>query len=168
MYLDPSSEHINMTILVSLGITPGSCTPHHKIFVHRHAPWLAPSLSHAPFLVLFTSRHRNDTAAAPVCFSRCIVGFAFSSLRRDVKHFDVRRRNVVRRCVVRRCVVRRSWLGIPILDSVPWDGRNSEFRFRVPEPRTFRRKLKSENLKTPLVENRNSGSYFSGIPEFRL
>ncbi len=54
-----------------------------------------------------------------------------------------------------------SWLGIPILDSVPWDGRNSEFRFRVPEPRTFRRKLKSENLKTPLVENRNSGSYFS-------
>jgi hypothetical protein len=60
------------------------------------------------------------------------------------------------------------WLGIPILDSVPWDGRNSEFRFRVPEPRTFRRKLKSENLKTPLVENRNSGSYFSGIPEFRL
>ena len=61
-----------------------------------------------------------------------------------------------------------AWLGIPILDSVPWDGRNSEFRFRVPEPRTFRRKLKSENLKTPLVKNRNSGSYFSGIPEFRL
>jgi hypothetical protein len=58
-----------------------------------------------------------------------------------------------------------AWLGIPILDSVPWDGRNSEFRFRFPEPRTFRRKLKSENLKTVQVENRNSASDF-GIPLF--
>jgi hypothetical protein len=62
---------------------------------------------------------------------------------------------------------RRAWLGIPISDSDFWDGRNSEFRFRVRDSGTFWRKSKSENLKTPLVENRNSGSDFSGIPEFR-
>jgi hypothetical protein len=60
-----------------------------------------------------------------------------------------------------------SWLGIPILDSDSWDGQNLEFRFRVQYSGTFRRKIKSENLKTVQVENWNSGSYFSGIPEFR-
>ena len=60
-----------------------------------------------------------------------------------------------------------TWLGIPISDSDSWDGRNPEFRFRVRNSGTFRRKLKSENLKTVQVENRNSGSDFSGIPEFR-
>jgi hypothetical protein len=61
---------------------------------------------------------------------------------------------------------RQPWLGIPISDSDSWDGRNLEFQFRVRNSGTFRRKLKSENLKTVQVENRNSGSDFSGIPEF--
>jgi hypothetical protein len=59
------------------------------------------------------------------------------------------------------------WLGIPFWDSVSWDYRNSEFRFRFRSSGTFRRKSKSENLKTVQVENRNSGTDFSGIPEFR-
>ncbi len=62
---------------------------------------------------------------------------------------------------------RWAWLGIPFLDSDFWDDRNSEFRFRVRNSGIFRRKIKSENLKTVQVENRNSGSDFSGIPEFR-
>jgi hypothetical protein len=52
-------------------------------------------------------------------------------------------------------------------DSVSWDDRNLEFRFQVRNSGTFRRKIKSENLKTVQVENRNSGSDFSEIPEFR-
>jgi hypothetical protein len=61
----------------------------------------------------------------------------------------------------------RAWLGIPISDSDSGTGRNPEFRFRVRNSGTFQQKIKSENLKTVQVENRNSGSDFSGIPEFR-
>jgi hypothetical protein len=61
----------------------------------------------------------------------------------------------------------KAWLGIPFWDSVSWDYRNSEFRFRFRSSGTFRRKSKSENLKSVQVENRNSGTDFSGIPEFR-
>jgi hypothetical protein len=64
-------------------------------------------------------------------------------------------------------VPKGAWLGIPFWDSVSWDYRNLEFRFRVRSSGTFWRKSKSENLKTVQVENRNSGSDFSVIPEFR-
>jgi hypothetical protein len=66
-----------------------------------------------------------------------------------------------------RSVVVRGLVGNSDFDSDSLDGRNPEFRFRVWNSGSFRRKIKSENLKTVQVENRNSGSDFSGIPEFR-
>ena len=56
-----------------------------------------------------------------------------------------------------------AWLGILISDSDSWDGQNLEFRFRVWDSGTFRRKIKSENMKTVQVENQNSGPHFSGF-----
>jgi hypothetical protein len=60
-------------------------------------------------------------------------------------------------------------LGWEFRFGIPFPGttgiRNSASEFGVPD--FFRRKSKSENLKTVQVENRSSGSDFSGIPEFR-
>ena len=58
---------------------------------------------------------------------------------------------------------RLAWLGIWILDSDSWEGRNSEFRFRFRNSENFPRKKNRKTVKTFLVENRNSDSGF-GIP----
>jgi hypothetical protein len=61
-----------------------------------------------------------------------------------------------------------AWLGILISDSDSWDGQNLEFRFRVWDSGTFRRKIKSENMKTVQVEIGIPVPIFpdSGIPLF--